>query len=128
MNLSIEQLSKLTKLSIPTLRVYVSRQKLGKKVGTKRVFSQSDVQKLLKVAKKSPAEKKPKLPARKTRAAGKSAPVKQPSKVTSARSKVDPVRGKEPSAKAPKASFWTRLFGTRKQKPKVSLMDAKTTR
>ena len=48
MKLSIEQVSKLTKLSVATLRVYVSRKKLGTKVGNKRVFSQLDVQKLLK--------------------------------------------------------------------------------
>jgi hypothetical protein len=128
MNLSIEQLSKLTKLSIPTLRVYVSRQKLGKKVGTKRVFSQSDVQKLLKVAKKSPAEKKQKPPARKTGAVKKSAPVEQASKAPAARPKGDKVRANEPAVKTVQASFWTRLFGGRKQKPKVSLMDAKTKR
>jgi hypothetical protein len=128
MNLSIEQLSKLTKLSIPTLRVYVSRQKLGKKVGTKRVFSQSDVQKLLKVAKKSPAAKKQRPPSRKTGAVKKSSPVKKPGKAPAARPTGDKVRANEPAAKPVKASFWTRLFGSGKQKPKVSLMDAKTTR
>ena len=80
MNLSIEQVSKLTKLSIPTLRVYVSRQKLGTKVGTKRLFSQSDVQKLLKAAKKSPTAKKTKSPSRKASAAKKPASSKEASK------------------------------------------------
>ena len=128
MNLSIEELSKLTKLSIPTLRVYVSRQKLGKKVGSKRVFSQSDVQKLLKVAKKSPAEKKPKSPAKKTRAAKKSVTAKQPARAGSTKPKVEAVKTKEPPTKTARTSLWARLFGGRKQKAKVSLMDAKTTR
>lgn len=127
MDLSIEQLSKLTKLSIPTLRVYVSRQKLGKKVGTKRVFSQSDVQKLLKVSKKSPTAKKTKTPARKT-VAKKSAAAKETSKAPAARPRADKVKANEPAVKPAKAPFWARFFGGGKQKPKVSLMDAKTTR
>jgi hypothetical protein len=128
MNLSIEQVSKLTKLSIPTLRVYVSRQKLGTKVGTKRVFSQSDVQKLLKVAKKSPTVKKTKTPSRKTSAAKKSSSGKETGKAAAARPRVEKPRTSEPAAKPAKSSFWSRLFGGQKQMPKVSLMDAKSTR
>jgi predicted DNA-binding transcriptional regulator AlpA len=67
MNLTIQQVSKLTKLSVPTLYTYASRQKLGKKVGNKRVFSQADVHQLLKgSSKKSPPKKTTKPPARKT--------------------------------------------------------------
>ena len=128
MKLSIEQVSKLTKLSIPTLRVYVSRQKLGTKVGTKRVFSQSDVQKLLKVAKKTPTTKKTKSPSRKTVPEKKSAPAKEASKAAPARPRTAGVKSSEPASKPSKSSFWTRLFGGRNQKPKVSLMDAKSTR
>jgi hypothetical protein len=121
MNLTIEQLSKLTKLSIPTLRVYVSRQKLGTKVGSKRVFSQSDVQKLLKATKKSPVKKTKPSP-KKSTGAKKSAAAREPAKAASR-----PAAAR-PAAKTSRPSFWTRVFGGGKQKPKVSLMDAKTTR
>jgi hypothetical protein len=127
MKLTIEQLSKLTKLSIPTLRVYVSRQKLGTKVGNKRMFTQADVQKLLKVSKKSPA-KSSKLPARKSGGAKKSPATREPAKTAVARPATDKARASGNSGKTVKSSFWARLFGGRKQKAKVSLMDAKTTR
>jgi hypothetical protein len=131
MDLTIEQLSKLTKLSIPTLRVYVSRQKLGKKVGSKRVFSQSDVQKLLKAAKKSPAGKAAPS-SRKTAAAKKSTAARKPAKAVSRPAAARPVGGRkapaEPAEKNARVSFWTRLFGGKKQKAKVSLMDAKSTK
>jgi hypothetical protein len=132
MKLTIEQLSKLTKLSIPTLRVYVSRQKLGTKVGNKRMFTQADVQKLLKVSKKSPG-KSSKSPARKSGGAKKSPPAREPAKTAvarpaTARPAADKARASGNSGKTVKSSFWARLFGGRKQKAKVSLMDAKTTR
>jgi DNA-binding transcriptional MerR regulator len=125
MKLTIEQLSKLTKLSIPTLRVYVSRQKLGMKVGSKRLFSQSDVQALLKASKKSPVAKAGKSTPKKKVAAKKT---KEPTKAAAARPKAEKTRTSEPAAKRVKPSFWTRLFGGRQQKTKVSLMDTKTTR
>jgi hypothetical protein len=131
MNLTIEQLSKLTKLSVPTLRVYVSRQKLGTKVGNKRMFTQADVQKLLKESKKSPA-KSSKSAARKVGSAKKSPAAREPAKTAGARPAaarpVDKARASGSSGKTGTSSFWTRLFGGRKQKAKVSLMDAKTTR
>jgi DNA-binding transcriptional MerR regulator len=127
MKLTIEQLSKLTKLSIPTLRVYVSRQKLGTKVGNKRVFSQSDVQQLLKVSKKSPAKKKT------TVSTKKAATIKKPRKqrrsgATVARAKAIGAEPATPVIKTGKQSFFARLFGSRKQKQKVRLLDAKVTK
>ena len=124
MKLNIGQLSRLTKLSVQTLRVYVSRQKLGKKVGNKRVFSQTDVQKLLESSKKSPAKKRslanPKR-AETTKKAIKSASgkanISKPKVSNSTRSKV--------VMKTAKPSLWTRLFGDRKQNQKVSLLDAR---
>ena len=132
MNLTIEQLSKLTTLSVPTLRVYVSRQKLGTKVGNKRMFTQADVQKLLKESKKSPA-KSSKSQARKVGSAKKSPAAREPAKTAvarpaTARPAADKARASGSSGKTGTSSFWARLFGGRKQKAKVSLMDAKTTR
>lgn len=125
MKLTIEQASKLTKLSIPTLRVYASRQKLGKKVGNKRVFSQADVQKVLKGSKKSLAKKKAKSPLKKrSRRTVKTEPiVASVSKPTAAKPKPNMM-----ATRSPKPSLWTRLFGNRKQQQKVSLMDARTTK
>ena len=134
MKLSMEQLSKLTKLSIPTLRVYVSRKKLGTKEGNKRVFSQSDVQKLLRDTKKAPADGK-KAPAstkkaapKAAKAARKAAPRKQAGTPEAAKPKAQALKPSTPSVKTTKPSFWTRLFGGRKQKQKVSLLDAKVTK
>jgi hypothetical protein len=133
MKLSMEQLSKLTKLSIPTLRVYVSRKKLGTKEGNKRVFSQSDVQKLLRDTKKAPATTKKapvssKKTARKARkAAPKAAPKQQAHAPETAKPK-SPVSKPGTPVKTTKPSFWTRLFGGGKPKQKVSLLDAKITK
>ena len=127
MKLTIEQLSKLTKLSIPTLRVYVSRQKLGTKVGEKRVFLQSDVQKLLKSGKNAPAEKKVRPRTKKAKASKKTIKVVQ--KRSGAAKPNDSIS--KPitlSAISTKPAFWTRLFGGRKQKQKVSLLDVKTSK
>ena len=51
MNLTIEQLSKVTNLSVSTVRVYASQRNLGKKVGNKKIFSQAEVRILLKGSK-----------------------------------------------------------------------------
>jgi hypothetical protein len=127
MNLTIEQVSKLTKLSVPTLYSYASRQKLGKRVGNKRVYSQADVQKLLKGPKKSPSKKKRKPPARKISAGKK--PVKtEPISASVAKPMAASPKPNTMAVKSPKPSFWTRLFGGRKQQQKVSLMDAKMTK
>jgi hypothetical protein len=135
MKLSVEQVAKLTKLSVPTLRVYASRQKLGKKEGNKRYFSQEDVKKLLKGpsvsgAKKKKAGKTAAAPTRKRKpaaakkAAGKAArsPVKTSRKTAPpapAAKRTEPV-----NPPVQKRSFWSRLFGGA-PKQKVTLMDAK---
>jgi uncharacterized membrane protein len=127
MKLSIEQLSKLTKLSIPTLRVYVSRQKLGIKQGNRRVFSQSDVQKLLKDSKKAPVARKTKTAPKKTTAGPKKAgnpPVNKPARKPAATN----AKPSAPAVKSVRPSIWSRLFGARKQKQKVGLLDAKVTK
>jgi hypothetical protein len=113
MNLTIEQLSKATKLSVSTIRVYASQRNLGKKIGNKRVFTQADVQKLLKGSKKSPPKKKTKAPVKKT---SKRAIKPGPIKVT----KPSPISSASPAvAKPVKSSFWSRLFGGKKDQKKV---------
>ena len=133
MKLTIEQVSKLTKLSVPTLRVYVSRQKLGTKVGNRRLFSQAEVQELLKSSKKSsgkgkgaarsPARTAKKKPQPRTAAKPRTA---KPS-ATKPRTAKPPVAKPEmPMPKPEKRSFWQRIFGERKPKEKVKLLEAKT--
>ena len=112
MNLTIQQVAKLTKLSVPTLYTYASRQKLGKKVGNKRVFSQADVQKLLKGSKKSPPKKKAKPPAKKRSKRAIRTTVATPTAASSNASSID--------VGSTKPSFWTRLFGGRKEMEKVT--------
>jgi DNA-binding transcriptional MerR regulator len=133
MKLTIEELSKRTKLSIPTLRVYVSRQKLGTKIGNNRFFSQADVDKLMKGSKKSGGKGKSKAgarkaaPARKPRkAAAKKAPRAAAAKKPAAPVKPAPQPEKvELKAKAQKRSFWSRLFGGGRPAQKISLMQVK---
>jgi hypothetical protein len=144
--LTIEQVSKLTKLSIPTLRVYVSRQKLGTKVGNNRFFSQADVQKLLKGTRKTTGEPQArtasKAPSKKAKVAKSSKPAPRP-KTTPARTvAAKPVAAKSSvqKAAAPKAdkpelkmkparpSFWSRLFGSRGPKQKINVLEAKSSK
>lgn len=134
MKLTIEQLSKLTKLSVPTIRVYVTRKKLGTKVGRSRVFSQADVQKLLATSKGSAATRKAK-PAKKKVSAGKRPPrsgqtrkgpaqEKRPAQEKAAAKRVE-----EPGiSSTKKQGFWSSLFGARQPKKKVNLLDVKTPR
>ena len=123
MNLTIEQVSKLTKLSIPTLHVYTSRQRLGTKVGNKRVFSQTDVQKILKGSTKAPAKKKAKLPTKKrSRRTIKAEPI------VASNSKPKAVSASTPTSKPTKQSLWTRLFRGRNKVQKVSLLEAGKTK
>jgi DNA-binding transcriptional MerR regulator len=135
MKLSIEQVSELTKLSVPTVRANASRQNLGTKVGKRRVFSQADVQKLLKSAKPSSSGSKAKQkiePKGKTKAATVRTP-RKPQKQSSAKraaakKQVTTAKVETPTTKAANKSFWNRLFGNRKTKQKVSLLSVKTTK
>jgi hypothetical protein len=125
MNLTIEQVSKLTKLSVPTLFAYASRKKLGKRLGNKRFFTQADVQLILKDSRKSPTSKKAKTPIKKAtirKVPSKSKPIAAPKPTAANSERTTPV------VKSQKPSFWTRLFRGRKRPKKVSLMDAKTTK
>jgi DNA-binding transcriptional MerR regulator len=142
MKLTIEQVSKLTKLSIPTLRVYVSRQKLGTKVGNNRFFSQADVQKLLKgsrraggkaeakTATKAPSKKAKVAKPAKAAKAAKAAPRPKPAAAKPAPQKAAAPKAEKPELKTKpvRSSFWSRLFGSRGPKPKINVLEAKSTK
>ncbi len=125
MKLSIEQLSKLTKISVPTLRTYVARKNLGTKVGNSRVFSQADVQKLQKSAKGSNGGAKAKANTLKAKITKTSTKSKQQNKKETVKPKVLLKKIESPKAEPRKKGFWTSLFGGRKAKEKVSLLDVK---
>jgi hypothetical protein len=147
MDLTIEQVSKLTKIPIPTLRVYVSRQKLGRKVGNNRVFSQADVQKLLKGSRRGSAKTESSAPTRKAakKSAPKAAKAAKSSKPKPAAAKpaaktapkpvakpatkaaAKPQVPAKPEPKATRPGFFARLFG-RQPKKKVDLLSARTTK
>ena len=131
MSLTVEQLAKATKLSVSTVRVYASQRNLGKKVKGKRVFSQADVQTLLKGSEKSSPKKTIKAPARTaSKKASKKTSKKSIKTVEVKAAKPKPVISKPIPVVATtvKPSFWGRLFGNRKTQKKVGLMDAKTTK
>ena len=119
--MTIEQLSKKTKLSVSTIRVYTPKMKLGKKVGNRRVYSEADIAKLTKGSKKPDSKKTSKPTAKK---ATKKVATKRATKKTAMHRAV--VTTKEvPAPTAPKSSFWNRVFGGNKKEKKISLVDAK---
>ena len=120
MNLTIEQLSKLTKLSVPTLRVYVTRRKLGRKVGKRRVF-QVDVQKLLKTSKGSNGNMKAKAKTSRVKPSKDTLVSKQDKKLKVVQPKIE-----SPKLEPKRKGFWSSIFGARKPKEKVNLLEAKT--
>jgi len=124
MILTIEQLSKKTKLSVSTIRVYTPKLKLGKQVGNKRVYSEADVKKLMKESSK-PSTKKSSKPSAKQ--AAKKASTKR---ATRKAVKPRPVAKEEdaPTSASRKSSFWDRIFGGNKKEKRVSLIDAKLTK
>jgi hypothetical protein len=136
LKLTIEQVSKLTKLSIPTLRVYVSRQKLGTKVGNNRFFSQADVQKLLKGSRrpagKPEAKTAAKAPSKKAKVAKakKAAPRPKPAAAKPPAQKAPAPKVEKPEVKTKpvRPSFWSRLFGGRAPKQKINVLEAKSTK
>jgi hypothetical protein len=89
---------------------------LGKKVGNKRVFTQADVQKLLKAPQRSTAKKNAKSPAKK--AVARKRPVKSEStKASVTIPKKTATKSSQVSTKPAKPSFWSRrLFQGKKQR------------
>ncbi len=122
MNLTIQQVAKITKLSVPTIYSYTSKLGLGRKVGRTKIFTQADVQKLLKG---KPRAKKTDKPRPRKAAANRETVQTEPTPTIGTKLKTAEPKSGTLSVKPPKASFWTRLFGSPKQKQKVSLMEAK---
>lgn len=112
MNLTIQQVAKNTKLSVPTLYTYASKQKLGKTVGNRKVFSQTDVQKLMMASRKSKPTKKTKPPAKK----GIKHAVKRAVAYLSKPIEVSPTP-KVPASPIVKRFAWTRLLFGRNRIP-----------
>jgi DNA-binding transcriptional MerR regulator len=127
MKLTMEQLSKQTKLSVATLRVYVSRQKLGTKVGNRRVFSQSDVQKILKNSQRSKEKSKGKTKTNVGKAARKPTRVRATKQLIITK-KAPLAKRDQTTAKPEKQSFWRSFFGTKKPKQKVNILEAEISR
>jgi DNA-binding transcriptional MerR regulator len=123
MSISIEQVAKLTKLSVATIRVYTSKQHLGTKVGNKRVYSQSDVQKLLKATGKNKVKAKQTVAPKKVKRTDST--VKGTRKRTSIMKEKSQPEEPAVDAKPQKRSFWSFLFPRAKQNKKVSLLEVK---
>ena len=128
MKLTIEQLSKLTKIPVPTLRVYVTRKGLGTKVGKSRVFTQVDVQKLQKSAKDPNRKAKAKVNISKSRTVRGSEKSKKQNNKESVKPKVALNKMESPVLEPRKRSFWSSLFGARKKSEKVDLLAVKSRR
>jgi hypothetical protein len=127
MKLTVEEVAKLTKLSVATIRLHAAKKKLGTKEGNRRYFSRKDVDEIKgssssgsaakRPAGKKPADRKPagKKPLRKPPAGRKlSAP---PVVETKARQVA------KPEPRPEKRSFWS-IFSPRPRQ-KISLLEAK---
>jgi N-acetylmuramoyl-L-alanine amidase CwlA len=125
MSLSMEQVARLTKLSVERIRAYASRQDLGTKVGSRRVFSQSDVKKLLKASDKNKARARTKVTAQKPKQ--KRTPLKETRKQAPLGiEKKAQIAIPVSIAKPEKKPFWSFLSPRTKQSKKVSLLEVKS--
>ncbi len=102
MRLTVDQVSDLTGLPVPTIRVYASRLKLGTRIGNNRFFSQADVQRILK-GKRPETEKKavkasPKKAAKKPAKKAAKKAARKPAKKTAKKA------AKKPAKKAARKS------------------------
>lgn len=142
MKFTVEEVAKVTKLSVATVRLHAAKKKLGTREGNRRYFSREDVD-VIKGSSRSvgekraapgrkPAGRKPaaKKPAAKKPAPKSAAPAKRrgrPPAKRPAASAPQPMV-KQPAAPAPvqkpaKRSFWSIFRPQPKQK--ISLLDAK---
>jgi DNA-binding transcriptional MerR regulator len=124
MKLTIDQVAKLTGLSVSTVRAQTSKQHLGTKVGNKRSYTQGDVQKLIKSSGKRKTSRKPKDAKKQasrnlktSKSAGKQTPIKNVSKSQPTES--------VSAVTLQKKSFWAFIFPRARQKAKVSLLEVK---
>jgi len=148
MKLTVEEVAKLTKLSVATIRLHAAKKKLGTREGNRRYFSREDVDTIKgssrsaggkqAAAGRKPAGRKPaaKKPATRKAAVKKAAPKnaaparrrgRPPAKKPAAPALVQQPKARQAASPAPvqkpaKRSFWS-LFRPQ-PKQKVSLMDA----
>jgi hypothetical protein len=71
MKLTVQDVAKITGLSIATVRQYSWRMKLGTKVGTKKFFTSVEAKKIGSGSRSAPRKKAGKTPARRKGAARK---------------------------------------------------------
>ena len=137
MKLTVEEVAKLTKLSVATVRLHAANKKLGTKEGNRRYFSGKDVEAIKASSSSGSANKKAakaekktaKKPGRKP-AAKKAAVKKSPARSQAKRPAGKPVLESKPKLavkqesqpQPEKRSFWSFLRPRPKQK--VSLLDA----
>jgi hypothetical protein len=117
MKLTVEEVAKLTKLSVATIRLHAAKKKLGTREGNRRYFSRKDVDAIKGsspsggatrgAAGRKPAGRKPaaKKQAAKKPAAGKTAAKKPASAAPAARKGAAPAkrRGRPPAKKPAQA-------------------------
>jgi hypothetical protein len=141
MKLTVEEVAKLTKLSVATIRLHAAKKKLGTREGNRRYFSREDVD-VIKGSSPSagakraapgrkPAGRKPaatksaaKKPAPKSAVPAKRRgrpPAKKPA-APAPQLKAKPAAAPAPVQKPAKRSFWS-LFRPQ-PKQKISLLDA----
>jgi len=133
MKLTVEEVAKLTKLSVATIRLHAAKKKLGTKEGNRRYFSRKDVEEITGSSSSGSATKKPvksRKPAGKKPAAGKPAGKKPLGRPQAARKISAPpvVEAKtrqvaKPEPRPEKRSFWS-IFSPRPRQ-KISLLEAK---
>lgn len=135
MKLTVEEVAKLTKLSVATIRLHAAKKKLGTKEGNRRYFSRKDVDEIKGSSSGGNAKKKPagagKKPGRKpaAKAAGKAAAAKPAARRQARRPSAPPVtepkarQAAQPEPRHEKRSFWS--FLRPRPKSKISLLEAK---
>jgi hypothetical protein len=129
MKLTVEEVAKLTKLSVATVRLHAANKKLGIREGNRRYFSRQDVE-TIKGSSRSAGGKQPasgrkpagRKPAAKKNAARKAAVKKNAAPAPVQQPKTRQAASAAPAQKPAKRSFWS-LFRPQ-PKQKISLLDA----
>ena len=132
MKLTVEEVAKLTKLSVATIRLHAAKKKLGTKEGNRRYFTRKDVDEIKGSSSSGSSTKKPagKRPAGKKPADRKPAGKKTLGRPPAARKVSAPpvveVKARQvakPEPRPEKRSFWS-IFSPRPRQ-KISLLEAK---
>ena len=133
MKLTVEEVAKLTKLSVATIRLHAAKKKLGTKEGNRRYFTRKDVDEIKGSSSSGSSTKKParsRKPTGQKPAAGKPAGKKPLGRPPAARKVSAPpvveVKARQvakPEPRPEKRSFWS-IFSARPRQ-KISLLEAK---